>query len=378
MGRQWAPNPLLLPIFPAFHPISPIALSRHPSIPLLRAFNALHVRADLVDRLDPLGVRIAVVHDPAARLEIRHAVLDDHGPQRDARVHRTLAQHRLAAVILLHGVVAPVTNRTGVHAALLALQPGHELHGAHFGRAADGAGGEDAFEGVEAGFAGAQLARDLAHQVLHVAEAVHRHLEVDTRRRGAAHAVHVVARQVHQHHVLGVLLGVARQRRGQRRVLGRALAAPRRAGDRVRHDAPGVRAGGGRAHEQLRRCAHDGELGQRDVKEVGRGIDGAQVPVEVERVQCRGSCEALRGHGLDDVAALDVHFQRPHVRFVAGAADIGYVGGGFCGDGWLWRKGCLWGEEGVNKRVDGFGVAGVRSRQVGRRSLGRSIERRPR
>jgi len=93
------------------------------------------VGAELVDRLDVLVLLDAVEHDAAAGLEVRDAVAEDHGADRDARVHA------LAEV--------DVADGAGVHAAALALERRDELDGADLGRARDGPGGEDGAEGVE-------------------------------------------------------------------------------------------------------------------------------------------------------------------------------------------------------------------------------------
>ena len=47
--------------------------------------------------------------------------------------------------------------------------------------------------------------------------------------------------------------------------------------------------------------------------------------VDIEGVEVRGTGDALRGHGLDDVAAGDVLFHGCDVAFVALAADVGGV-----------------------------------------------------
>ena len=54
---------------------------------------------------------------------------------------------------------------------------------------------------------------------------------------GPRDAAEVVAAEVHEHHVLGALLGVAAQLVGEPVVVGRRRAARPRAGDRVRRHA---------------------------------------------------------------------------------------------------------------------------------------------
>lgn len=70
--------------------------------------DAPHVRSELVDRLDILFKLVTVKHDPSPGLQRSDAVLEDHGPDRDARVHRV-------------GREIKVADRARVGAAALAL-----------------------------------------------------------------------------------------------------------------------------------------------------------------------------------------------------------------------------------------------------------------
>ena len=63
---------------------------------------------------------------------------------------------------------------------------------------------------------------------------------------------------------------------------------------------------------------------------VGRGIDGSQRPVEVERRLGEGPREALRGHDLDDVAGPDVLLHALDQPLVLRAGEVarGHLDGG--------------------------------------------------
>ncbi|TLD05191.1 uncharacterized protein PgNI_09741 [Pyricularia grisea] len=253
---------------------------------------------------------------PPPILEIGDTILDQHGPQRNASVHLALALLALA----IDAGVAKVTDGAGVDAPLLPLELGDELHGADLGGARDGAGGEDGAEGVEAGLAGPQDARDLGDEVLDVAEALDHHEAVDAGLERVAHARDVVAGQVDQHDVLGAVLEARRQLVGQPLVLLGRGAPLDCAGDGVRDDAAALAL-----DQQLRAGADDLEVGAVDVEQVRRRVDGPQVPVDVERVKVRGAGEALRRHGLDDVALDDVLLERRDVSLVPRLSDVGCV-----------------------------------------------------
>ena len=93
------------------------------------------------------------------------------------------------------------------------------------------------------------------------------------------HPAHVVAPQVHQHQVLGPLLGVGQQLRLQRLVFGRRGAPGPGAGDGPVADLAVLQA-----HQDLRRGPHHLHVALVQVEHVGRRVDEAQGPVEVEGV----------------------------------------------------------------------------------------------
>ena len=107
--------------------------------------------------------------------------------------------------------------------------------------------------------------------------------------RYRAHAAHVVAAQVDQHHVLGPLLGIGQQFLGQPAVffLGRAAAA--RAGQR----ADGHLAVDHADHD-LRRTAHQRHARRAHVEHERAGVDHPQRAVDLERMR-RGSALPAAG-----------------------------------------------------------------------------------
>ena len=101
---------------------------------------------------------------------------------------------------------------------------------------------------------------------------------------GPGHAPEVVAAEVHEHHVLGTLLGVAAELVGEAVVVGRGGAARPRAGDRV-----GGQAVADDLEQELRARAHDLERrrpGEEQVRATGsRG--GARGTGRCRRAACR-------------------------------------------------------------------------------------------
>src|SRR3546814_14713692 len=118
-----------------------------------------------------------------------------------------------------------------VDATPLQLQRLDDLHGAHVGRAGDGAGGKAGDEGVHRILARGEPTLDTGDDVHDVA------VELDGVLLGHLHAAargdadDVVAAQITQHEALGELPRVAPQNPATRAVLGRRGAARAPAGD---------------------------------------------------------------------------------------------------------------------------------------------------
>ena len=118
-----------------------------------------------------------------------------------------------------------------------------------------------------------------------------------------AHAAQIVAAQVHQHHVLGSLLGIIDKFLLKREVLLACLAPGPRTGDRTC---------GSHAFFQLdelfRRRTDQRLAAQLEEEIVGRRIDHAQGPVQRKGGDVGLGRELLRGHDLNDFARLDCRF----------------------------------------------------------------------
>ena len=213
-----------------------------------------------------LALRDTPGDDPGAGVEMGDAVAQDGAPDGDRGVQVA--------------IVAEVADGAAVEAAPLALQLPDQLHGAHLGGAGERAGGEDGAERVEGVEVGSQAALDVADQVQDVAVALDRAVARHRHRARPRNAPHVVAPQVDEHDVLGVLLGVARQLVGDRRVLGGVAAARPGAGDRVGRQAVALHL-----EEELGAGADDLEGAGPDEEEVGARVDPPERTVEGEAVE---------------------------------------------------------------------------------------------
>lgn len=153
-------------------------------------------------------------------------------------------------------------------------------------------------------------------------ELLDHHEFVDAGAERRADTVDVVAGEVDQHDVLGAVFEGGAQGGGQGFVFGGRGAAFDGAGDGVVDYALGE---GVFLDEQLGAGAHNVEVGAGNVEEVGGGVDGAKVAVDVEGVESGWACDTLTGHSLDDVACYDVLLELGDVGLVACTADVGGV-----------------------------------------------------
>ena len=83
------------------------------------------------------------------------------------------------------------------------------LHGTHLWRTAQSAGRESVDESLDFVCALVECARHTAHEMYHMAVVLQVFVEVHLHTMTVA--AQVVARQVHQHHVFGIFLGVVAQ-----------------------------------------------------------------------------------------------------------------------------------------------------------------------
>ncbi len=152
------------------------------------------------------------------------AGLDRHlAPAGDERADGDAHLHVAAAVEVAH--------RAGVGPAPGGLELVDDLHGPHLGGAGHGPGREPGPQHVQRAQPGGEPPADLGDEVHDVGVPLHRAQRGDLHRADRRDAPDVVAAQVDEHHVLGVLLGVGAQLGLEPRVLGRVGAAPAGAGD---------------------------------------------------------------------------------------------------------------------------------------------------
>jgi len=129
---------------------------------------------------------------------------------------------------------------------------------------------------------------------------------------GPAHLGQVVAREVHEHEVLGEFLRVGEQFRRHRLVRRGRRAARARPGDRERGDLAALHL-----HQRLRAGAHHGELGAAGVRQthvvhIGTRVDGPQHAVDVERVRGAVEFQALGDDHLEHLAVADRFLRGKH------------------------------------------------------------------
>ena len=137
---------------------------------------------------------------------------------------------------------------------------------------------------------------------------------------GPADAPEVVAQDVHDHHVLGAVLGARQQLAGERPVAGGVAAARAGALDRIRgHDAVPVDGEErlGRRRQERPRPAGQRARTEVDERREQRRVAGPQPPVEVPRVAVERRLEPAGEVGLVQVAIGDV---------LADALDARHVG----------------------------------------------------
>ncbi len=246
----------------------------------------------------------AVVDHAPARLDVGRLPLDDDGPQGDARIH-------VAGEI-------DVADGPGIRTALVGLDLVDDLHGPHLGAPETVPAGRPARRASNAEHSG--RSRPLTFDVMCITCEYRSTFMTSVSCDGPVlgDPADVVAAQVHQHDVLGPLLGVGEQFVGQGPVFLLAPAAATGPGQGAdRHD-PLLDP-----HEDLRRAADQGEIAERQVEQERAGIDDAQHPVDVERVGAGLDLEPLAGHDLEDVARLDVFLAVADDLLVPLAGEVG-------------------------------------------------------
>ena len=152
-----------------------------------------------------------------------------------------------------------------------------------------------------------ELALHRAHDVHHLREAFDDHQLGRPDAPGRAHTSDVVAREVHQHRVLRLLLGVGEQLVLEQPVAHLGLAARTRAGDRPGGHPPALHA-----DQRLRRGSRQLHAQHPHEEHVRRRVRDAQPPVDGEAALGRRERDAARRHPLEDVAGEDVLLERRH------------------------------------------------------------------
>ena len=254
---------------------------------LLGHLDGPHQPHRLVDGLVVLGVRVAVGHDPAPGLDVHRVAHLHQGPQGDAGVH-------------VAGEV-DVADGPAVRPPAVRLQLVNHLHRPHLGGARQGSCRQGRAEGVERRQPRPQRADDGAADVHDVTVALDGHEVGESHAAEFGHPPDVVAAEVHQHDVLGPLLGVGQQLLLQLGVECRGGPAAAGAGQRADGHLPVLHP-----TQDFRRRPDQGAAGGFQVEHERAGVDHPQRPVDVERVGGRLCAEPLAGHELEHVAGPDV------------------------------------------------------------------------
>ena len=145
---------------------------------------------------------------------------------------------------------------------------------------------------------GANLAVHAAHDMHDVAVALDHAVGIDAHRPGGRHPAQIVARQIDQHDVLGVLLGIGEQDPLELQIPVAIGAARARARDgaKLRVAAVGL-------HQRLGRRAHHRDVAELAEEHVRRGIEQPQRPIDLEGRERVASLEARGEHQLIHIAA---------------------------------------------------------------------------
>jgi len=132
---------------------------------------------------------------------------------------------------------ADVPDGSGIRTARHRLQLVDYLHRPNLGRAGHRAGGKSGAEDVERRHPIVELTFYLTHDVQHVRVLLHFHELGDFHSPVFRHPPHVVTTQIDKHHVLGALLLIREQLRGDQCVVLRRFSTRPRAGDRAERDS---------------------------------------------------------------------------------------------------------------------------------------------
>ena len=164
-----------------------------------------------------------------------------------------------------------------------------------------------------------QLSAHTAHEMDNMT--VELHVLVEIYFHPMTVATQIIARQVYQHHVLGILLRVVAQEFGSLAVLLHISCASGGSGNRVNERLV--------AHDAVmgfRRRTEDAETAEVEIEEVRRRVDAAQRTVEFEIIALIFLYEAATHHNLEYISAQAVLYASAYVCLVL---LIGERRGGF-------------------------------------------------
>ena len=164
-----------------------------------------------------------------------------------------------------------------------------------------------------------QLSAHTAHEMDNMT--VELHVLVEIYFHPMTVAAQIIARQVYQHHVLGILLRVVAQEFGSLAVLLHISCASGGSGNRVNERLV--------AHDAVmgfRRRTEDAETAEVEIEEVRRRVDAAQRTVEFEIIALIFLYEAATHHNLEYISAQAVLYASAYVCLVL---LIGERRGGF-------------------------------------------------
>ena len=228
-------------------------------------------------------------------------------------------------------VVAEVAGSAAVQAPALALGGRDELHRADLGRPGQGAGREHRAQRIERIEVGLEPPFDVRDEMQHVAVLLDLHVLADGDRARPRDAAEVIAAEVHEHHVLGTLLRVARQAFCEELVLALVRTAREGARDRVRREAVALDL-----EQQLRRRSDDLVGRGPDEEQVWARVDPPEGAIQADAVElrARGRIErqaerlAAREHDLDGLTAGDGFLGHPDRGDVLVATERALDGSG--------------------------------------------------
>jgi hypothetical protein len=163
--------------------------------------------------------------------------------------HRALPRHQRPdrnAGVEVAGEVQ-IGHGTGIGSASHRLEFIEDLHGANLRRPGHRAGGECRLQGRQRVHVFTHTTGHPGDQVHHVGVTLHVGIAIDANRAGARHATEIVATEIDEHQVFGVLLGVGAQFPFESLVRRGIGPAPPGAGDRM-----GLDLATGTAHQCLR------------------------------------------------------------------------------------------------------------------------------